>query len=88
MLSTLQDWLKLVFNFLLIYLFSGSVFSPSRSAHYLNVTLSNLVKVHVLFGVYNEPNYYRYLQNERNFVGYGDYGLATSISFSSLFDIL
>ena len=37
--------------FLIIYLFihfQVALFSPSRSAHYLNVTLSNLVKVHVL----------------------------------------
>jgi hypothetical protein len=27
-------------------------------------------------------------KNERNFGGYGDYGLAPSISFSSFFDIL
>jgi len=37
--------------FLIIYLFihfQVALFSPSRSAHYLNITLSNLVKVHVL----------------------------------------
>lgn len=38
-------------KFLLIYLFihfQVALFSPSRSAHYLNITLNNLVKVHVL----------------------------------------
>ena len=62
MLSTLLDWLKRVFNFSLFIYLQVAMFFSSRSSHYLNVTLSNLVKVHVLSGVYNELSYYRYSQ--------------------------
>lgn len=60
----LRNSLNALFEFLYIYLYycQVAVFSPSRSAHYLNITLSNVVKVHVLSAIYNEPRHYGYLQ--------------------------